>query len=151
MNKKGVFCFLLVLAFAGTGLALQENQDEKFAGAKNICFELEKLDLERAILEENTDFLAEETLRLELLLGNKNPESIKKKTNAKLAVLLGKQEDFLNENSEVLVIEYEGLVFAEYSFTGGLLRNNFLRLKLESENAEKIFELPIGYSVKVVQ
>jgi hypothetical protein len=172
MNKKGLFCFLIVLGFAGILACLSSSESREsleFGKTKNICFEIEKLDLERTILEENIDFLILETMRAELEKGNKNPEQIKEKISENLLVFfkqaekeaLGKNlaiiffqkngpvsKDFLKQNSKIFLVAYENLVVAEYNFTGGIFKDNFLKAKIESENAEKLFELPLGYSQK---
>lgn len=167
MNKKGLFCFLVALGFAGFLAGSAESISEEtanFNSAKALCLEIESLDMKRAVLEENTDFLIEEAMKHEILLGNRDPESVKLKANAKLAGFFekirgektafpentGDLELFLNGNSGLIIIEYGNLVFAEYSFTGGILKNNFFYAKLASENSEKLFEIPIGYSEKAL-
>ncbi|MDD5162985.1 MAG: hypothetical protein PHD95_02140 [Candidatus ainarchaeum sp.] len=172
MNKKGLFCFLIALGFVGIIAAIAASSTGEsiiFNETKGIAFEIEKLDLERAVLEENIDFLIRETMESELEKGNRNPEQIKEKASEKLVsffmqaekeaanrgiaiVFFQKNgpvsEEFLNLNSKVLVVNYENIALAEYNFTGGIFKDAFLKAKIESKNSEKTFELPIGYSQK---
>lgn len=172
MNKKGFFCFLVVLCFAAVQLQFfsqKAEQNAEFAQAKSILFEIEKLDLERAALEENLDFLIKQAMLEEIKKQSNNSEAIKEKINEKVILFFEKKEnskelkikffsnnsekislEFLNANSNLLAINYENFVFAEYNFTGGLLKNNLLKARISSENAEKEFQLPIGYSQKAV-
>ena len=101
----------------------------------------------------------------EIRNNNQDTESIKQKANEKISAFFEKEKEFLarekslqlgflqnnpsreflNENSSLLLISYEGFFFLEYSFTGGILKNNFLKAEIESENAKKSLELPISY------
>ncbi|MBN1940828.1 MAG: hypothetical protein JW772_01455 [Candidatus Diapherotrites archaeon] len=122
MNKKGVFCFLIVLCFALAQASVREQAIQDYSEtekALEIAFELEKLDLERTILEQNTDVLIGKTLEKELKSGITEPEKIKRSINSALAEFFLEYEkggklkflggpvskDFLNANSIVIVIE----------------------------------------------
>ncbi|HLD58228.1 MAG TPA: hypothetical protein VI977_01125 [archaeon] len=168
MNSKGLFCFFLVISIAGMqaamhAQALQEN--EKFEKTRSLSIEIESLDFARTIIEENADFIAEQAMAEEIRNNNQDTESIKQKANEKISAFFEKEKEFLarekslqlgflqnnpsreflNENSSLLLISYEGFFFLEYSFTGGILKNNFLKAEIESENAKKSLELPISY------
>ncbi len=58
-------------------------------------------------------------------------------------------EDFLNNNSTALIVSIKGkTVLAEYDFTGGLQRNNFIEAEIAGDNTKTVFRLPPGYSIK---
>jgi hypothetical protein len=58
-------------------------------------------------------------------------------------------EDFLNNNSIAIVVSVEGsAILAEYTFTGGLARNNFVQAEISGEKTNLLFKLPPGYSIK---
>lgn len=167
MNKKGIFCFLLLLCFLGIQIAMQKNTVENqqiFSQAEALCFELEKVDLKRTVLEENLDFLVREAMLEEAKKQNFDSEKIKKRVNEKLLEFFSAVEKetgtgffgvlplslkYLNSNSEALAIHYNGFWIVEYNYTGGVLKSNFLRAKIELENSEKEFELPVGYIQKI--
>lgn len=167
MNNKGLFCFLLVLAFASIQTGLLGRATEMETGrARALAFEAEQLSTARAIMENGIDLAAEEGLRQGIAL-NLEPEEIKQLVNARLAMLFEKMETqgfpgiktefeeesknpaFLNENSAVSVARISGReVEAEYSFTGGLMKNKTARAKISGKKAVIIMELPVGYTVK---
>jgi hypothetical protein len=157
MNKKGLFCFLIVLCFASIETAQQQEaliEKKSFEETKALCLEIESLDLKRTMLEENTDFLIKQTLEEQVRNGNTDNEQIKQAVNEKIILFLEKasgnklEQESLDDNSKVLVINYENFYLAEYSYTGGILKNNKFSLKLGTENAEKEFEIPIGYFLR---
>lgn len=173
MNKRGLFCFFLVLCFAGMQASLQMQslqEKEKFEKTKSLIFEIESLDFARTILEENTDFIAGQAMAEEIKKGNEETESVKQKTNEKISAFFSKakeslekekslqiiflknrpEKDFLNINSSLLIISYENFFFAEYNFSGGVLKNNFLKAEIESAGAKKNFEIPTGYAQHAV-
>ena len=58
---------------------------------------------------------------------------------------------FLNENSNVLVVNIKDSVYiAEYSFTGGILKNKVAYAVIASENFKQLFLIPIDYVKRVV-
>ncbi|MFA4855640.1 MAG: hypothetical protein WC634_03585 [archaeon] len=167
MNNKGLFCFLLLLAFASiqTGLLGRATEMETgMAGA--LAFEAEQLSTARAIMENGIDLGAKEGLRQGIAL-NLEPEEIKALVNARLVLLFEKMEtqgfpgiktefeekgkniSFLNENSAVSVARIAGReVEAEYCFTGGLMKDKTVRAKISGTKAAITMELPVGYTVK---
>lgn len=169
MNNKGLFCFLLLLAFASiqTGLLGRAAESEIETGrAGALAFEAEQLSTARAIMENSIDLAIEEGLRQGIAL-NLGPEEIKRLVNARLALLFEKMETqgfpgikaefeeesknqaFLNENSTASVARISGMeVEAEYSFTGGLLKNKAVKAKISGKKAAITMELPAGYTVK---
>lgn len=171
MNNKGVFCFLLLLA----AIALETNflnesieAGKILAQGKTIAFEAEKASFIRTVIENNTDAMALESLQQAMLL-HLPQEELKGFVNKKLALLFAETEkeynaeikvrfstsnglqleEFLNENSIVIVITVEGkAVLAEYTFTGGLLKNDFVQAEIAGEQTKLLFKLPVGYTVK---
>ena len=169
MNNKGLFCFLLLLAFASiqTGLLGRAAESEIEAGrARALAFEAEQLSTARAIMENGVDLAAKEGLKKGIAL-NLKPEEIKALVNARLALLFEKMETegfpglkaefeeegkniaFLNENSAVSSARIASReVEAEYSFTGGLMKDKTVRAKISGTRAAITMELPAGYTVK---
>ena len=83
MNEKGIFCFVLLLAFFAIQtrfLAETTEASNKIEMAEELGFEAEKIWLARAVMEEDVDFAIKETLQQTLLL-NLRPEETKKIVN----------------------------------------------------------------------
>ena len=170
-KEKGFFCFLLLLA----AIALETNflnesieADKILAQGKTIAFEAEKASFIRTVIENNTDAIVRESLQQAILL-NIPQEKIKDFVNKKLMELFAATEEeyteeikvrfstsnglpieeFLNKNSIVIVITVEGkTILAEYTFTGGLLKNEFVQAEIAGEQTNLLFKLPPGYSIK---
>jgi len=176
MNNKGIFCFLLLLAaIALETNFLNESieADKILAQGKTIAFEAEKASFIRTTIENNTDAIVRESLQQAIML-NIPQEELKLFVNKKLALLFAAAEneykgeikvqfrtmecpasgglsleDFLNENSTALIVSVKGkTVLAEYTFTGGLLRNCFVEAEIAGERTKTVFRLPPGYSIK---
>ncbi len=171
MNNKGIFCFLLLLA----AIALETNflnksieADKILARGKTIAFEAEKAGFIRTVIENNADAMALESLQQAIEL-NLPLDKIKPFVNKKLALLFAAMEreysgkikvrfstsnglsleEFLNENSVVTVTkDGSAEILAEYTFTGGLLKNNFVQAEIAGEQTKLFFKLPVGYTVK---
>jgi hypothetical protein len=169
MNKKGLFCFLLLLAFASIQaglLARAAGAEAETEKALALAFEAEQLSTARAIMENGIDLAVEEGLAQGIALGL-GPEETKALVNARLALLFEKMEGpcfpglqtmfeaeskdafFLNGNSAVSMARVAGReIEAEYSFTGGLMKNRAVKAEIRGKNALVEMELPIGYTVK---
>lgn len=170
MNKNGIFCAAVLLAFAGIQIALLEAENSAAAeiqSAAGTAFETERLNLARTAVENSMDALISETMRGQLLL-NSDSEKIKKAVNEKIAAFLqssqaayapeikiefktaagAPSEEFLNQNSAIIV-EAVGAktIMCEYSFTGGVLKNNRLWAEISGAKTKTQFMLPIGYSI----
>jgi hypothetical protein len=168
MNRRGIFCFLLLLAFFSLEIGLLNQTSEpaaKLGEARALAFEAEKASLVRALMENSVDATIEESLRQGLLL-NQEPKDIKKTVNNRLASLFGKMqkefneevkvffdpnsldEEYLNENSSVLVTRLDKkTVKAEYCFTGGLMKNNEVIAEIRGGSAKLLFKMPAGYTI----
>jgi hypothetical protein len=173
LNRKGIFCFILLLAIIGIELRLlgsAAHADEKLGFAKTAAIEAERLNTVRAVLESNVDGIVEETMREQLLL-NRRPEEIKQAVNSRLLGLFSATESayaprvsigfrsangaldqkFLNENSAVLVAQSHGKeLYCEYCFTGGAMKNNEITGEISGENALVIFKIPPGYTIGAI-
>jgi len=169
MNRHGLFCFVLLLAFfaveagffAGAGEA-----SHSIAEAGSLAFEAEKTSFTRALVENSVDAVVKESLRQALVL-NLGQEETKKHVNSRLALLFTKiekayseeievkfdfesiQESFLNENSSVLVTKLKGKALeAEYCFTAGVMKNRFVEAEITGGKVKQFFKMPAGYTVK---
>ncbi len=168
MNKRGIFCFLLLLAFFSLeiGFLSQAGQaTDKLAEANALAFEAEKASFVRALMENSVDAAIEEGLLQGLLL-NQEPEVIKEAVNSRLAGLFAEMEksfneevkvafspesldeEYLNKNSSVLVTRIDKrAVRAEYSFTGGAMRRNSAVAEVSGSNLKLFFRMPAGYTI----
>ncbi len=171
MNCKGLFCFLIVLAFAGMQLQFLNQSaaaKQELERAEAIAIEAEQLNLIKTGIEINVDSLVRQTLR-DNLLQNKEPEQIKSSVNGKLlrffkAIAEGYAGTaeitffpgkgalsllFLNENSKVNVVKYgRHVIAAEYTFTGGLLRDKEVAAEVRGQRTTQFFKMPAGYTIR---
>jgi len=138
MNKNGIFCFVLLLAFFAIEarfLAEATNASNKIELAEELGFEAEKAWLAREVTEDNVDLAIKEALHQVLLL-NFGQEETKNFVNAKLVVLTVAIEAIDKKT-----------VKATYYFTGGILKNKKVYAKIKGKKALLEFELPAGYSI----
>ncbi len=169
MNEKGIFCFVLLLAFFAIQtrfLAETTEASAKIEMAEELGFEAEKTWLARAVIEEDTDIAIKEALHQGLLL-NLRQEETKIFVNNKLVLLFSEMEkanwegieiefkpesknlQFLNENSAIAVEAIDKkTIMATYYFTGGLLKNKKVYAEIKGKKAMLGFEIPAGYSIK---
>ena len=168
MNSRAFFCFVLLLAFLAAELEFLtgfENANSQVASANASAFEAEKLSLVRSLLEESTDSVVEESLRAGLIL-ELGPEGIKAGVNERLALLFSKAEKaygivefeanakdpgFLNENSSVIVsrLGKKG-IRAEYFFSGGIMKSNFVLARVGNQETIAEFRVPAGYTASAM-
>ncbi|RLG18087.1 hypothetical protein DRN67_04540 [Candidatus Micrarchaeota archaeon] len=173
MNNKGILCFTILLAFASMQLDFlneSSNAREQLQRVKATAIEAEQLNAIRTAIEINTDMIIEQAMQAKLLQ-DKEAEEIKRAVNQNLlrfarAVEETFQENpqtvfhsskgpltlqFLNENSKVNVIKADNKVItAEYTFTGGLLKNKVVFAEIRGDHVSQIFQIPAGYTVKAV-
>ncbi len=155
MNEKGIFCFVLLLAFFAIQtrfLAETTEASNKIEMAEELGFEAEKA--------------IKDTLNQGLLL-NLGQNETKILVNSKLVLLFVKMENanlegieiefkpesknlqFLNENSAIAVEAIDKkTIMATYYFTGGLLKNKKVYAEIKGKKAILGFEIPAGYSIK---
>jgi len=173
MNCRGLFCFLIVLAFIAMRLAfLQGSIDARqgLAGARALAIEGEQLNLARTALEISVDNVVEGALE-QGLRENLGPEEIKGLVNGRVMRLFGRAKEeyngevkvrfwakggvlgkgFLDENSKVSVVNVKGkAIAAEYVFTGGLLKSKGVRAEIAGERAMQEFRIPVGYTARAM-
>ena len=168
MNKRGIFCFVLLLAFFAIEarfLAEAAEASSRIETGEELGFEAEKAWLARAVMEGDVDLAIKDALRQGLLLNLGNEET-KIFVNGRLAALFAEMEkanwegisiefssesknlEFLNENSAVAV-EAAGkkTIQATYYFTGGILKSKKVYAEIKGKKAVLGFELPAGYSI----
>ncbi|MEW6294804.1 MAG: hypothetical protein AB1467_00730 [Candidatus Diapherotrites archaeon] len=167
LNSKGLFSFLLVIAFAFTYFALIEGQqefEEKLWETKTGLLAAEKASFLRALLEENTDFLIEKTIKDEVKKKNINPLLLKEKINLNLSSFYSEIEEnysgnpeikfnyvSLNEKSNVLVVGMgKGVFLVDYGFHGGVLKDSMPSAQISFPEFESFFQIPVDYSKKVI-
>jgi len=169
MNEKGIFCFVLLLAFFAIQtrfLAETTEASNKIEMAEELGFEAEKVWLARTVMEGDVDIAIKDTLNQGLLL-NLGQNETKILVNSKLVLLFVKMENanlegieiefkpesknlqFLNENSAIAVEAIDKkTIMATYYFTGGLLKNKKVYAEIKGKKAILGFEIPAGYSIK---
>lgn len=164
---RGFFGFVIVFAILVLLLTLvtfENNFYSSLEEAKIILVDSEQASKKRAIMESSLDKIVYSALEEQILQENFEIENIKNEVNQKIIkYILGKgwastilfenlgepTIEFLNENSESLLIEKAGITYAEYVFTGGILRNKTIS-KNFSESTKIIFRVPSGYTMRVV-
>ena len=169
MNEKGIFCFVLLLAFFAIQtrfLAETTEASNKIEMAEELGFEAEKIWLARAVMEEDIDIAIKEALNNSLLL-NLGQDETKIFVNSKLILLFAEMEkanwdgidiefklesknlQFLNENSAIATEAIgKKTSMATYYFTGGILKNKKVYAEIKGKKAILGFEIPTGYSIK---
>jgi len=169
MGARGIFCFVLLVAFLSAELGLLEKRLEaqKAIGESlETAFDLERVSLARTLAENSLDSVARESLE-EALATGLGPEETKQLVNSRLAaafagleainagqpkIVFGesaKQRLFLNQNSSVIISESFGLGFeAEYCFTGGVLKDKEIKARIIGVKTELEFRVPAGYCIR---
>jgi len=171
MNRKGLFSFLLLLAFFSLeiGFLAKATEFKELAlKEKAAAFEAEKASLQRTLIENSVDAIVEQELEQGLLLGLE-AEEIKWRVNSRILALFKKIEKdpiqgisvefdadslnpvFLNANSSLLVSKPGKKVLAEYHFSGGLLKKESVSAKIFGEKTVVFFEIPPGYTVRAFE
>jgi hypothetical protein len=164
---KGFFGFVIVFAILVLLLTLvtfENNFYSSLEKAKIMIIDSEQASKERTILESNIDKIIFSVLEEQVLQENFEIENVKNEVNQKIIIYIkGRAKastiffennkepttNFLNENSESLLVEKSGITYAEYVFTGGILRNNTISNNF-SKNAKIFFQIPPGYTVRVI-
>ncbi|MEM4662711.1 MAG: hypothetical protein QXM75_01690 [Candidatus Diapherotrites archaeon] len=163
-----VFILLIVSALLGL-LASYAKEWEILNNAHAIAIEMESMGFIRYQIEENINKVIKETIEEELSNKNTDSFSLNKTVNKKIIALLeyfkkgfgcevyvsdGTKKlpvSNLNDLSRTLVIEAEGVIIAEYTYTGGAMKDKKLVCELKGNKVKAfVFVLP-GYTVKVVK
>ena len=169
MNSRGIFCFVLLLAFfALEARFLNEagSQETQLRKAGEIAFELEKAGFARALMENSVDSAIGQELK-EGIAKNLEPKEIKESVNQRLAMLFQKMESgysegisvkfchdcmdlqFLNENSSVFAGNAgKATIAAQYCFTGGIKKDKKIEAEISGKSAKLVFSMPIGYCIE---
>ena len=166
MNKQGIFCTALAVAFALAVISFHAEANSK-AGQHSqvlaLAMQAEKASFIRSSLEKNFDRVVRNALQECADEGITESSLAEEKVNsAVLAALKGLEaafgetveferldRAFLNENSKVFVQEIKGVAVIEYVFTGGLLKSNKLRAGIRVGNAATEFLVRAGYTCVV--
>lgn len=169
MASRGLFCFVVVLLFIPLHLVMLSANSSIEAGmqdAGNALLEMERLNYIRTEIEENTDLLILQTLEAQVMAGKSKPDAVKEAVDEKLLWFFNEAEknysrenvkflvsgreigiEGLGENTKVLVIKEGNLVYAEFSYTGGMLKDNKLYAVIKGKRSRQVFEIPIGYTI----
>jgi hypothetical protein len=175
MNARGIFCFFILLAFLAIGREIATAGNEvcsAIGGAELTAMKLERANAIRSVIEENVDFIVRESIRESC--AEAEGSTVKIAVSRKLAELFSATEEaynggadikfgtrsgaapdfaFLQENSSAIVVSAWGRrLAAEYCFTGGIAKSEYVSAKIDVEGAETQFILPAGYcqAVEVV-
>ena len=163
---RGFFGFLVVFVMLILLLLVSVNENNFYSElgeAKTILIEAEQGSKEKTIIENNVDKIVFEKLKEQVLQKNFLIESIMFEINNPLSSYLSTRTtaniigtkigpvntEFLTLNSIAFLIEKEGVTYAEYTFTGGLLKTNTVSHTF-GEKIEIEFVIPADYTVRVV-
>ncbi|MEI7961758.1 MAG: hypothetical protein WCI04_05475 [archaeon] len=162
---KGFLSFSLVLAIIVCLLWISiANSQNSFTleQTKNELLKAEIANKERTLLENGFDKIVRIKLTEQVMKRNFNVINAQNEINQKLANYLKQKAyastifyekigetttDFLNQNSSVQILQGEGIIYAEYSFTSSFLKNTTVGKKLGNKIIT-YFEVPIGYTYK---
>lgn len=154
---------MIVLAFSllSVSLSQQDNALEELLKAEAIAIEAEQVNFVRSLLEENTDFIVEEILWEEAILCDSAPGNTKQRINQALATYFEEMQkgvggieiefakanqEFLNENSSLVVKRLGPACEITYTFHGGLLRNQPVLAEVRGKKVVQQFKIPAGYT-----
>jgi hypothetical protein len=172
---KGFFCSVLSVLVAVTMLFFlfaTIQTKNRFSDAVASAIELEQLSFARFQIEENIASVIEETMREELAKHNTDSVILNMRISDRLEKLLKRFEEHfgcdlyitdgfnrfklegLNELSSTIVSEVENELgkgyYAEYVFTGGLLKNKRVVCELKEGNATALASILPGYTIRVI-
>ena len=164
---KGFLSFALVLAMILCLLWISvANNQNSFAleQTKNELIKAEMANKERTLLENAVDKIVKAKLTEQILRKNFNVINAQNEINSKLAEYFKEKADaqnlaheiigeanivFLNQNTSVQLLQGEGAVYAEYTFTSSLMKNTTVGNKLGNKIIS-YFEIPIGYTQRIL-
>jgi len=162
---------VVLLAFlAVEARFLEKAAESKELGQKAVLasFEAEQVSFARTLVEENVDLVVSESLGQGLALGLEN-QDLKHYVNARLlGLFLAIEQDFLegvevrfsDESKSAVFLSENSSVFlakagsqsieAEYCFTGGLEKSNYVKARIFGNGLEAEFRVPAGYCAKAL-
>jgi DNA-binding TFAR19-related protein (PDSD5 family) len=158
---KGFFGIIIVFVILSLLLivSLKENNfHNELKKATVFMIEAEQASKNRTIMENNVDKIIEQKLdeqifkknfNIDLLLNNINEALEKYLLNKAKATNIYTEvgpptKEFLNNNSTAMIIENNGIIYAEYFFTGGLVKTNTISTNF-GKNIELFFKIPTDY------
>ena len=152
-----------MLSFSSLSISLSKQHSalDEFSDGIALAMDFEKVNLQRAIMEENTDFIVKEILAGEAMLCSAAPSEVKQKISNALAGYFGglqvefasskgnaADEKFLNGHSALVVKRIGPVCEMQYTFHGGALKDEFVYAEVPGKNASQEFRIPAGYSHK---
>ncbi len=176
-SNRGLFAFsigMILLIIMVNFVLIEKSFSEKINETKNILIDGENASKERTLLENNFDRVIEEKLLEQIKLKNYNnglaKKIISKEIEEKFPEIeqtsifdaeLNEDEqdaeskknkikidsDFLEETSEVILIETDEGTYAEYTFTSTKMKDKIMQKRFGKKSII-LFKVPIGYSVK---
>ncbi len=165
---KGFFSFSIILALLLLliifSIGINESSLEK-EKIKTELIALEQASKERTLIENNVDKIISVSLTEQIEKENLNLIIAQNEINSALLKYLRPRarktnlflEDmgildllYLNENSVVLLFEYNGLTYGEYAFTSNIGKTNNISSFL-GRQTKLFFKIPIDYSMKVLK
>ena len=164
---KGFFSFAIFFTLAGILLffaAENENDFYKLSEIKNELIISEISNMERTLLENNTDKIIQLKLNEQIGKNNFKITSVQTEINSKLAnhfsekvraaTIFGEDkgianEQFLKDNTSVTILQGEEFVYGEYVFTSNSSKNTIVKGKLGNK-INSYFTIPIGYTIHYI-
>jgi len=142
---KGFFGIIIVFVILSLLLivSLKENNfHNELKKATVFMIEAEQASKNRTIMENNVDKIIEQKLDEQIFKKNFNIDLLLNNINE--AQVGPPTKEFLNNNSTAMIIENNGIIYAEYFFTGGLVKTNTISTNF-GKNIELFFKIPTDY------
>ena len=166
MNNHGWLCFLIVLAFVSLSFAFSDQgRARDIYETKLLAIEAENVNFMRALMEENADFIVKEIMLGEIAQCSGAKAKINKallayfwemeKGHSEIAIEFssnsGKKINlgFMNSHSSFIAKRIGNVCMMEYSFHGGMMRNEFIEAEISGSGTSQKFALPAGYLQRV--
>jgi hypothetical protein len=165
---KGFFTFALCMSMAIMLLfayAAAEKNNYKLEKTKTELIAAENANMQRTLLENNTDKIILLKLQEEIVKENFNTHSLQEEINKALSSYLKNKTnartifnetigeitlEFLNQNSSVMMLEIKGVTYAEYVFTGGTLKNTTVGKKFGNKIVSS-FVIPAESTTRIIR
>jgi hypothetical protein len=165
---KGFFSFAIVMGAIVVLLffCIGTNENNSiFEQTKHELMKAEISNKERTIIENNVDKIVNFKLEEQILKRNFNVILAQKEINSKLASYLnGKAsastidfriigevtENYLTENSSVMILKSNGVTYAEYTYSSTPQLNTIVSKKIGNQ-IFTYFQIPIGYTQRKLE
>ncbi|MCX8190043.1 MAG: hypothetical protein N3F05_02325 [Candidatus Diapherotrites archaeon] len=172
LDKNGFFSAILLIVFSTlliATIASYRNELVILREAHITTIEMERASFERFQIEENLSKIIKETLESELSKNNTDSFLLNSVVNKKIANAYERfKKHFgcelyitdginnyrfsgLSDLSRTIVVESSGLKIAEYTYTGGAMKNKRVVCKIRKGKAYVFASLVPGYTIRATK